>query len=62
MIDQFMYLVCVFAFLAVSLSLAAKFITEAYLEYIQVKTGIRVITEQQMAEMEEEDEFDESNR
>mgnify|MGYP000394250700 FL=1 len=50
------------AFAVVSLSLTAKFLMEAYLEYIQVKHGIRVITQKEfedymraMAE-EEEDE------
>ena len=50
------------AFAVVSLSLTAKFLMDAYLEYIQVKHGIRVITQKEfedymraMAE-EEEDE------
>jgi hypothetical protein len=50
------------AFAVVSLSLTAKFLMEAYLEYIQVKHGIRVVTQKEfedymraMAE-EEEDE------
>ena len=50
------------AFAVVSLSLTAKFLMEAYLEYIQVKHGIKVVTQKEfedymraMAE-EEEDE------
>lgn len=43
----------------VSVSLSAKFIMEAYLEYIQVKHGIRVITQKEfedyMRAMEEEE-------
>jgi hypothetical protein len=50
------------AFAVVSFSLTAKFLMEAYLEYIQVKHGIRVITQKQFEEYmesmaeEEEDE------
>jgi hypothetical protein len=51
------------AFAVVSFSLTAKFLVEAYLEYIQVKNGIRVITQKQiedyMREMEDEEEDDE---
>jgi len=50
------------AFAVVSLSLTAKFLMEAYLEYIQVKHGIRVITQKEfedymraMAEEEDDD-------
>ena len=46
------------AFAVVSLSLTAKFLMEAYLEYIQVKHGIRVVTQKEfedyMQAMEEE--------
>ena len=35
------------AFAVVSLALTAKFLMEAYLEYIQVKHGIRVITQRE---------------
>jgi len=48
------------AFAVVSLSLTAKFLMEAYLEYIQVKHGIRVVTqkdfEDYMRAMAEEEE------
>lgn len=50
------------AFAVVSLSLTAKFLMEAYLEYIQVKHGIRVVTQKEfedymraMAEEEDDD-------
>jgi len=51
------------AFLMVSISLSAKFIMEAYLEYIQVKHGIRVVTQKDFedymrAMAEEEDDGD----
>jgi len=47
----------------VSISLSAKFIMEAYLEYIQVKHGIRVVTQKDFedymkAMAEEEDDGD----
>lgn len=35
------------AFAVVSLSLTAKFLMEAYLEYIQVKHGIKVVTQKE---------------
>ena len=35
------------AFAVVSLALTAKFLMEAYLEYIQVKHGIRVVTQKE---------------
>lgn len=35
------------AFAVVSLALTAKFLMEAYLEYIQVKHGIRVVTQRE---------------
>ena len=49
------------AFAVVSLALTAKFLMEAYLEYIQVKHGIRVVTQKEFedymrAMSEEEDE------
>lgn len=50
------------AFAVVSFSLTAKFLMEAYLEYIQVKHGIRVITQKEFEDymrsmsQEEEDE------
>lgn len=50
------------AFAVVSLSLTAKFVMEAYLEYIQVKHGIRVVTQKEfedyMRAMQEEAEED----
>jgi len=54
------------AFAVVSLSVTAKFLMEAYLEYVQVKHGIRVVTQKQfedyMQSMAEEDEIDEDER
>jgi len=51
------------AFAVVSLSLTAKFLMEAYLEYIQVKHGIKVVTQKEfedyMKAMAEEDNGDE---
>lgn len=60
--DSFLLQLIGGAFLMVSVAVSVKFIMEAYLEYIQVKHGIRVITQKEfedymraMAE-EEEDE------
>jgi hypothetical protein len=59
-LDTFLLIICTFSFLVVSVALAGKFIMEAYLEYIQVKEGIRVLTKRDLEEMErmaeEEDE------
>ena len=48
------------SFAVVSFALTAKFLIESYLDYIQVKTGIRVVTQKQveeyMRQMEEEGE------
>jgi Holliday junction resolvasome RuvABC ATP-dependent DNA helicase subunit len=43
-LETFFLLVCTFSFLVVSVALAGKFAVSAYLEYIQVKEGIRVMT------------------
>lgn len=60
--DSFLLQLIGGAFLMVSVAVSVKFIMEAYLEYIQVKHGIRVVTQKEfedymraMAE-EEEDE------
>jgi hypothetical protein len=55
-LETFFLIVCTFSFLVVSVALAGKFVVEAYLEYIQVKTGIYVM--QQMLEEEEQVEDD----
>lgn len=55
-LETFFLIVCTFSFLVVSVALAGKFVVEAYLEYIQVKTGIFVM--QQMLEEEEQVEDD----
>jgi hypothetical protein len=59
-LETFFLLICTFGFFVVSIALAGKFVVEAYLEYIQVKEGIRVMTLNDMKEiqkeMEEEDE------
>lgn len=49
-IELFFLMICTFAFFVVSVALAAKFVLEAYLEYIQVLTGIRVVTKKQQEE------------
>ena len=60
--NELIHWIIALAFAVVSLSLTAKFLMEAYLEYIQVKHGIRVITQKEfedymraMAEEEDDD-------
>lgn len=61
---ELMQWIIALAFAVVSMSLTAKFLMEAYLEYIQVKHGIRVITQKEfedyMRAMEEEEINDDS--
>ena len=52
--DFFFKMVCTISFAGVTLCLCVKFITEAYLDYIQVMTGIKVVTLQQLKEMQEQ--------
>lgn len=56
--DFFFKMVCTISFAGVTLCLCVKFITEAYLDYIQVMTGIKVITLAQMKEQQQGQEFD----
>lgn len=62
--NELMQWIIALAFAVVSMSLTAKFLMEAYLEYIQVKHGIRVITQKEfedyMRAMEEEEINDDS--
>jgi hypothetical protein len=58
-LDTFLLIICTFSFLVVSVALAGKFIIEAYLEYIQVKEGIRVLTKRDLEEMQRMEEEDE---
>jgi len=46
-VSEIIQWVIALAFAVVSLSLTAKFVMEAYLEYIQVKHGIRVVTQKE---------------
>jgi hypothetical protein len=47
----------------VSVALAAKFVMDAYLEYIQVKNGIHVVTMKDMKEyIEQAEEEDDDTR
>jgi len=56
--DFIFQLIIVFGFVAVSLAFTAKLVTDAYLEWLQVKTGIQVMTleKQRRAEQLEEEE------
>ena len=56
--DELLLLIVALAFGLVSSSLAFKFILEAYMEYIQIKTGIRVVTDSMLQDMKEDAEDD----
>jgi hypothetical protein len=56
--DFFFKMICTISFAGVTLCLCVKFITEAYLDYIQVMMGIKVITLAQMKEQQQGQEFD----
>lgn len=62
-LETFLLIVCTFSFLVVSVALAAKFVMDAYLEYIQVKNGIHVVTMNDMKEyIEQAEEEDDDTR
>jgi hypothetical protein len=62
-LETFLLIVCTFSFLVVSVALAAKFVMDAYLEYIQVKNGIHVVTMKDMKEyIEQAEEEDDDTR
>lgn len=52
--NELLLLIIAMGFGVVSFALAGKFIIEAYMEYIQVKTGIRVVTDKMMEELAEQ--------
>ena len=54
-VSGLLMLLAVLAFCVVSLAFSINLIVNVYLEYIQVTTGIRVVTQQQMEEMMEDD-------
>jgi len=56
--DFFFKMVCTISFAGVTLCLCIKWIVEAYLDYLQVITGIKVITLAQMQEVQERQEID----
>jgi len=43
-----------FSFLVVSVAFACKFVMDMYLDYIQVKSGIKVMTQKEMEEVIEQ--------
>ena len=57
--DFLFKLVLTCCFFGVTLCLCIKWIVEAYLDYVQVMTGIKVITLNQMREMEAQQEREE---
>ena len=56
--DFFFKMVCTISFAGVTFVLCIKWIVEAYLDYIQVTTGIKVLTLTQMKDMKGEEEDD----
>ena len=59
--DFFFKMVCTISFAGVTLCLCVKWITEVYLDYIQVMMGIKVITLAQMKEQQQGQEFDDDS-
>jgi hypothetical protein len=58
-IDTFFLMVATFSFLIVSITFAIKLIIDGYLEYLQVRTGIEVITVQREKELQQAEKYDE---
>lgn len=56
--DFFFKMVCTISFAGVTFVLCIKWIVEAYLDYIQVTTGIKVLTLTQMKDMKGEEDDD----
>lgn len=59
--DFLFKLVLTCSFAGVTFCLCIKWIVEAYLDYIQVTTGIRVMTLAQLKDMENREEKDDDN-
>jgi len=59
--DTLLLLIVALGFVLVSLALAFKFFIEAYLDYVQVKMGITVVTSKMLEEAEGELEEDEDD-
>lgn len=60
--NELLLLIIAMGFGVVSFALAGKFIIEAYMEYIQVKSGIRVVTDKMMEQLAEQMEEEEDER
>ena len=58
--DFFFKMVCTISFAGVTFVLCIKWIVEAYLDYIQVTTGIKVLTLTQMKDMKGEEDDDDA--
>jgi hypothetical protein len=50
--DFFFKLIITCSFFGISICLCVKWIVESYLDYIQVKTGIQVMTHTQLKDLE----------
>lgn len=52
--DFFFKMVCTISFAGITFCLCIKWIVESYLDYVQVMTGIRVLTHSKLKDMEHE--------
>ena len=53
--DFFFKMVCTISFAGVTLCLCIKWIVEAYLDYLQVTTGVKVLTLTAMKDMQQDE-------
>ena len=53
--DFFFKMVCTISFAGVTLCLCIKWIVEAYLDYLQVTTGVRVLTLTALKDMQQDE-------
>jgi|TARA_R110002153_G_scaffold266197_1_gene429340 hypothetical protein len=53
--DFFFKMVCTISFAGVTLCLCIKWIVEAYLDYLQVTTGVKVLTLTALKDMQQDE-------
>ena len=56
--DFLFKMVCTISFAGVTFCLCIKWIVEAYLDYVQVMTGIKVLTLTEMKDMKQKGDYD----
>ena len=59
--DFFFKMVCTISFAGVTFVLCIKWIVESYLDYVQVMTGIKVITHAELKDKELQQDREENN-